>query len=136
MSRQISVGDDLIDRRAGLHVGAFGLLRVRAAHERRRGARVLPADVALVGRREVVEPGEDERPVAKGLERLQDRRQREAGAFRGGRPVVHVGAIPAIDRREPRRRLRLAAHGRHHRVQKRQRHGGAHSADERPAWQR
>src|SRR5205814_10233434 len=33
--------DQLIDRRAGLDVGAFGLLRMHAAHERRRGARVL-----------------------------------------------------------------------------------------------
>ena len=104
-SRQICCGDHLIDRRARLHVGAFGLLRMHTAHEGRRGARMLPAEVALVRRREVVQPGEDERPVAERLERLQDRREREAGAFGGGRPVVHVRAVAAIDRRKSRRRL-------------------------------
>jgi hypothetical protein len=43
-----AVGDHLIDRRPRLHVGAFRLLRVRAAHEGRCGTRVLAAYVALV----------------------------------------------------------------------------------------
>ena len=37
VSRQYPVGDHLIDRRPRLHVGAFRLLRVRAAHEGRCG---------------------------------------------------------------------------------------------------
>ena len=68
MSRQICVGDHLIDRRARLDVGAFGLLRVHAAHEGRRGARMLAADVALVRRREVIQSGED-RDAGRGTPR-------------------------------------------------------------------
>ena len=58
------IGDHLIDRRPGLHVGAFGLLRVRAAHEGRRGAWMLAADVPLVRRLEVIQSAKDGKPIS------------------------------------------------------------------------
>src|SRR4029079_478403 len=78
-------GDVLIDGRAGLNIRAFGLLRVDAAHERRRGPLMLAAAVTLIGAREVVESCEDDRPIAERLERLEGWREREAGAFAGRR---------------------------------------------------
>ena len=130
------LGDELVDRRPRLHVRAFGLLRVHRAHERRRGPRMLPAGVALVGGRVVVEPAQDERPAPEALQRPQDGRQVEPGALRRRRPVEHVHAVPDVDRGETRRGRRPSRQRRHHRVEQRQGQRGAHPAQERPPRQR
>ena len=96
-----------------------------------------PPNVALIGRLEVVQPGEDERPVPEGLERLQDRRELETGPFGGRRPREHVRAVAEVDGGETRRRLRPApdiAGTIASRNGKRDRR--AHSANEGPPGQR
>ena len=64
---------------------------------------MLTTGVALVGRWEVIEPAEDERPIPERLERHQRRRELEPDTLRGRPPVEHIGAIPDINGREPRR---------------------------------
>ena len=130
------LGDHLIDRRAGPHVCAFGLLRVRAGHERWCRAWMLPTDVPLIGRLVVVQPCRDHHPIAERLDRLQGRRHLEVEAFGGRRPVEHVAPVPAVNRRESGCAFRLRSQRRQHRVEERQRHCRTHAADERPPWQR
>ena len=81
----------------------------------------------------------DER-VAKRLERLHHRLELEVAADLGGMPRVRKHAVRQVDGAETeRRRSGRAALGRdcrHHRVEERQRHGGAHGAlQERTAGQ-
>ena len=128
--------DHLVDGRARLDVRALGLLGVHRAHERGGGARMLPAGVALVGRRVVVEPAQHQRVPAEPLHRLQDGGELEPLALGGRGPVPHVHAVAHVDRREPRRARRPRRQGRHHRVEQRQGQGGPHAAQERPSRQR
>jgi hypothetical protein len=128
--------DELVDGRPGFNIGALGLLRVGAAHERWRRARVLAADVALICGLEVVQPGEDRQTVAVRLDWLQTRRDLEALPLGEGRPVGHVRAVAAVDRGKARRRFRLSPQRRHHGVEKRQGDCCADATYERAPWQR
>ena len=132
---------DLVHRHAGADVGAFGLLRVHAGEERRRGAHVIAGALAVGRKRRLVrQAGDDEQPVAERRERLEDRRQLEARAVGRRRPLLHLDAVRHVDDRQPARRRRTrpraASERRHHAVEQRQRQRGAEAAQERPAGQR
>ena len=127
------LGHDLVDRDPREDVFRFGPFGGRP-REPSRGADGVIA--ALRGR-----PGEiadhDQR-IAERLERLQDRRELEVGARLAGRPLLHDGAVGHVDGAKSRRRRRGCGRreGRNHRFERRQRHDGAHPAQERPTRQR
>jgi hypothetical protein len=98
---------------------------------------VIPAAVAERVGLMVDETADYRRLIAEGSERLKNRRELEAGALGGRRPLVHDDAVGHVDEREPERRafarggLRgLAERGRDHGVEHRQRDGRADAADE------
>ena len=88
---------------------------------------------------------DDRDVIAERLERRQARRELEIGAFLDRRPVVlgqpldrrPGSTVHHLDRGQPRlpdgRGLSLGGCGRHHRIQKRQRDGGADAAKDRPS---
>ena len=75
--------------------------------------------------------------VAERFQRLQDRRKFEPGAFGGGRPFVHHGAMRHVDESQTRRRIRrrLAQRGlrRKHGIQQRQGKRHPNAAQKRAA---
>ena len=92
-----------------------------------------PAAADCVGRRRAVQAGQHQQLIAKRLERLQDRRELEAGAFGCRRPLLHHHAVRHVDDAEPPDRLRGVVGGgkrRHHAVEQRQRQRGAEAAQD------
>jgi hypothetical protein len=130
------VGDDLIERHARLEVRALGLLRMHAREERRaRTGMVADGPFAREQRVRVAErqSAHDEHAIAERRQRRHDRRQLEAGAFPGGRPLVHDQTGRDVDHRQALDRAGGGAGERgHHAVEQRQRHAGAEAAQERP----
>ena len=103
------LGDDLIDRRVRQHVLGFGPLRPHAGEEAADADGVIADLAARMRSRQVLH--DDER-VLERLERLQDRRELEAGAGRLREELVDDGAVRNVDGAEPqarRRRPRLAS---------------------------
>ena len=129
---------DLVGRDAEVRLRPA--LRHRAGQEHGRGARVVRArrDVGAAGPGDVRmrEAADDVDAIAERLERLQDLGEREAGPLRGRRPLVHRRAVRHVERDEPRlRRCRALPQRRlraDHRVEQRQRDGGADAPQERP----
>ena len=80
----------------------------------------------------VLEARYDRELVLEWLERLEDLRQIEFGAFLGRRPLVHDRAVREIDEAHPRERLRGGLRERRtrrdHRIEQRQRDRRAHAA--------
>ena len=124
---------DLIRRDAGIRVHALRRLRPHPAQPRRRAQRV---DRGRVGGA-MAEARDDVHVVAERLERLEDGRELEVGAFLRRRPAVHDRAVRQVDEAEPRRRIRRRLREqrarRHHRVEQRQRERGSDALEERPA---
>ena len=89
---------NLVGGDAGVGVDALRRLRAHAAQPGRRAQRV---DRGRVGRL-VAEAADDVQLVAERLERLEDRRELEAGALGGRRPLVHDGAVRDVDEAEAR----------------------------------
>ena len=122
---------DLVGRDAGVGVHSLRGLRAHAAQPRGRAQRVHGRRVGGL----MAEPGHDVHPIAKGFERLQDRRELEPAANGGGRPLVHdraVGHVHEAQTRPARRgRLRQQRARRHHRVEERQREAHAEPLQER-----
>ena len=77
---------DLIDRDAGLDVGARRLARVDARQVTRRGARVVAGAVGQGVRVLLRQARDDQRVLAQRLERLQDSRECELAPAGGRRP--------------------------------------------------
>ena len=77
---------DLVGGDAGVGVDALRRLRAHAAQPGRRAQRM---DGGGVGG-PVAEPADDVQLVADGFERLEDRRELEAGAFGRRRPLAMI----------------------------------------------
>ena len=124
---------DLIGGDAHAHVRALAFQRLRAGEPAPRRARVIAAAVAVRAAAVLREAAEHEQLVLMLLERREDVGQLEIRADRGGRPVRHVSAIRHEHERHAQRRG-LAAGGERaegeHRVEHRQRDGGADAAEE------
>ena len=121
-------GRDLVHRdrlgvpRAGVHVG----------EEAGRGARVAAA--ADARRRRAVQPRQHQKLVAERGQRLENRRQLEAGAGGRRRPALHDHAVGHVDGAEPHRaRRRARAQARHHAVEERQGHARSEPPQHRAA---
>jgi hypothetical protein len=133
----------LVHRHADPHVGAFGQLRVGLRVHDRAGPEMIAAHFGrrLRFRHAHVGVADDRQLIAEGLERTQAALADVETTPRGGRNPQILGqtvladagrAMHLLDADEtcapggPRRR-RLGEHGscRNHRVEKRQRHGGA-----------
>ena len=130
------LGDHLIGGGPEIDVLALGGLGDGAAQPARGRGHVRVGGLAARPRR----VGHQDRVILERLERLQDGREVEALPGRRRRPLVHDGAVRDVDRPEPfrgvRGRLHRGGHGRHHRLQERQRHGDARPPQEGPARQR
>ncbi len=159
LDRQLHRGDrrvlaellriQLIERRAGEHVGALRLLGMRLRQEHRARAEVIGADFRQRERFGVADVGvaDDRQVVAERLERRQRARaQVERGADFSGRPHVlaeaELGgagrAVHHLDRRQAHllRRGRRPGERRRrgrHRIEDRQRHRDAKAAQHRAA---
>ena len=95
-------------------------------------ARVIAAAVAERLRLMTGEARDDDQLIPERRERRERRREREVAAHALGQPVLVDDAVGMVDDAEAahglRRRLHLRGERRHHRVQQRQGHGRAHSA--------
>ena len=134
------LGHDLIDRRVRQHVLGFGPLRPDARQVAAHADGVIADLAAGMRPRQVLH--DDER-VLERLERLQDRRELEAVPGFLREELVDDGSVGDVDRAEAQARHRARGlqprerrQRRHHRVEKRQRNGGAHAAQERSPWKR
>ena len=87
-----------------------------------------------------VEVADDDQRILERLERLQNGGKLEPGPLRGRAILVHDGPVRDVNGAEARPRVRRGLRGRrksrHHRLEERQGHGGAHAAQERPTVQR
>ena len=120
----ISRDDELIDGRRQLHLDARlrAVVGVHAGQPHRRRARMIAGAVAEGVGLQMRQAAEDVDLVAHAGERLQHRRQLEAGAGRRRRPLVLDDAVGDVDEAEARRGLeRARRERRHHRVEERQR---------------
>ena len=121
--------EHLVDRNADANVLGFRLLRDGARQPPRRAHGVI-RDAGTAGARKLTDDGE---LIAKRLERLQDRRQRQRAGLALGHPVRDRAAVRNVHgaeaQRRPRRRLRERRHGRHHRFEERQRDGGCRARE-------
>ena len=77
--------------------------------------------------------GDDVDVRAIGRQRLQNLAEGEIGAVVRRRPARHGGAVREVDRPEASLRIRGRTQRRDHRVEQRQRKGGARAAQERAA---
>ena len=98
-----------------------------AAHERRRRAWMLPPGVALVRRRQVVEPGQDDVRSRNGSSGFKVGESSNRAPSVAGVQSLMLAPLPHVDRRRtgaPASQVVLrGGHRRHHRVEERQRQG-------------
>ena len=125
---------DLVHRRAGAEVGPLGRLRVHPGQERAGDAPVAARGVARqLGRGGVVEPRQDQQPVAERLQRLQDRGELEPAPLDRGGPVAHDRPVRHVHHAQPRLRLRRRPLDRgqrgNHAVEQRQGHRRPEAAE-------
>ncbi len=120
---------DLVDGHAAK--GFLALPRRHTAQPRRRVEGVHRRR----DRRLVLQPAHDRQLLLERREGLENRRELEALALGGGRPLVHDRAVGQIHephaRFRARRGLRQGGPCRNHRIQQRQAHGDAGAAEER-----
>ena len=132
-------GCDLIGGGAHLHVRALGPLGVHPAQPAGARARMVPATVAKRLELAVGQIGHHGHLLPERCEGLQRGRPLEIASRTFRRPRRVIGPVRDVDEGEPphgaRRRARHGGQGRHHGVQQRQRDGGAHAAQHRPARQ-
>ena len=125
---------NLIDGRAQIVVGAFGPLRLRRAEKRgvRRGVRARIRVLQL-------EVADDRELIHHRRQRLEGWRQLAEPALARRRPPREIASHRHVDEAKPTNwsgwRSGERRHRRHHRIEQRQRHGGAHTSEERPARQ-
>jgi hypothetical protein len=83
------------------------------------------------------EAADHEQPIAVRLEGPQDQAELEAGALRGGRPMLHAHSVGQVDDAEAIDRARggapLRGHRRNHPVEKRQRQARSEPTQDCPA---
>ena len=128
----------LVDRRARLDVGAFGLLRPDAAQPRGADARVHAAAFAQVLGALVREAADDDDVIAERFERLEHGRELEVRADALRVEVRQIGAVRRVEEARaaaPPSARCLRGERRHHRVEQRQRERRAHSSQEGPPGQ-
>ncbi len=130
-------GQDLVHRDAGVEPGLAGRRR-DVGQEPRARFRMCAAGASR--RRHAGEIAQDQQVVFERLQWRQCRRQLEARAFGGRRPLFHHHAVRDVHHPESRDRFRSGVlerrQRRHHRVQQRQRERGTDASQNRAAWDR
>jgi hypothetical protein len=127
------LGGDLIDRDAGLEVGALRRLGVDAAHERRGHAAVAATRIARpLQRGRVVDAAQQQHAILEARQRLQRQRQVVGRSVALRDPVAGGVAVRDIHDREAPRHLRVGSgerrERRHHALEQRQRQRGPQPA--------
>ena len=94
-------GGDLVGRDAGPEVGPGGLPRLASRQERRRGAGVVAAAIAVRPALVTGQAAEHQEFVPERSQRLEDGGELEAGSLGRGRPVGHDGAVGHVEEGHP-----------------------------------